>query len=177
LFANGKPAATPTLEVVEERITEKYPDVSCVRYSVDHMNMLKNEDEMGRIEDWATAKPDVCIGALGDCGSCTKYLVYGLNTIEEAGVPTVGLIDAGFELDWKTNSKDFGRPLRCFTLPALAEVTDRDRIRRTISSEVFDEIERELVRPASDSSRSDDTRSESQTLRDTSAEDVDGVRR
>jgi hypothetical protein len=163
LFDNGKPAAAPLLDVVEERLGEEYPDVTVLRYDVDHLNRIKNEDEQASIEAWGDEELDACIGAIGDCGSCTKYLVYGINAVERGGTPGVGLIDEGFTLDWDTNSKDFGRELRNHTLPAFAEVTDRDRIREHLTADVLEEILAELTRPRTESERAEDTETTDRT--------------
>jgi hypothetical protein len=146
LFDNGKPAAEPLLDVVEERLEAAYPSVTVDRYDVDHLNRIKNEEEMAAIEAWADDL-DACIGAIGDCGSCTKYLVYGIEAVERSGTPGVGLVDEGFTLDWETNSRDFGRELRNYTLSAVAEVLDRDRFREQLTADVLDEILEELTRP------------------------------
>lgn len=146
LFDNGKPAAEPLLDVVAERLEAEYPSVTVDRYAVDHLNRIKNEEEMAAIEAWADGL-DACIGAIGDCGSCTKYLVYGIESVERSGTPGVGLIDEGFTLDWDSNARDFGREMRNYTLPAVAEVLDRDRFRELLTADVLDEILDGLTQP------------------------------
>jgi len=155
LFDNGKPAAEPLLDVVEERLEEAYPSVTVDRYAVDHLNRIKNEGEMANIEAWADSELDACIGAIGDCGSCTKYLVYGIESVERSGTPGVGLIDEGFALDWDTNARDFGRKPRYYTMPAIAEVLDRDRFRGQLTVDVLDEILEELTRPPTPEERAE----------------------
>lgn len=147
LFDNGKPAAEPLLDVVEECLEAAYPSVTIDRYAVDHLNRIKNEEEMANIEAWADEELDACIGAIGDCGSCTKYLVYAIEAVERSGTPGVGIVDEGFTLDWDTNARDFGREMRYYTLPAIAEVLDRDRFREQLTADVLDEILEELTRP------------------------------
>ncbi|WP_090508452.1 UGSC family (seleno)protein [Natronorubrum sediminis] len=149
LFDNGKPAAEPLLDVVEERLEEAYPTVTVDRYAVAHLNRIKNEEEMADIEAWADENLDACIGAIGDCGSCTKYLVYGIEAVERSGTPGVGIVDEGFALDWDTNARDFGRDMRYYTLPAISEVVDRDRFREQITADVLDNILEEVTRPPS----------------------------
>jgi hypothetical protein len=155
LFDNGKPAAEPLLNVVAERLRAEYPDVTVERYAVAHLNRIKNEDEQASIEAWADAGLDACIGAIGDCGSCTKYLVYAIDAVERSDTPGVGLVDEGFALDWETNAKDFGRELRNHTLPAFAEVTDEDRIREHLTADVLEAILDELTRPRTDPERAE----------------------
>ena len=147
LFDNGKPAAEPLLDVVEERLAEAYPSVTVDRYAVDHLNRIKNEEEMAAIQAWADEEIDACIGAIGDCGSCTKFLVYGIEAVERSGTPGVGLVDDGFTLDWETNARDFGRRPRYHTLSAISEVLDRDRFRGQLTEDVLEEVLEELTRP------------------------------
>lgn len=147
LFDNGKPAAEPLLDVVEERLAEAYPTVTVDRYAVAHLNRIKNEGEMADIEAWADEGLDACIGAIGDCGSCTKYLVYAIEAVERSGTPGVGVVDEGFTLDWDTNARDFGREMRYATLPAISEVIDRDRFRELITVDVLEGILEEVTRP------------------------------
>jgi hypothetical protein len=156
LFDNGKPAAEPLLDVVEERLEASYPSVTVERYAVDHLNRIKNEEEMSAIEAWADEELDACIGAIGDCGSCTKYLVYGIEAVERSATPGVGLVDEGFTLDWDTNARDFGRELRYYTLSEVAEVLDRDRFRAQLTADVFEEILDELTRPPTAAERAED---------------------
>lgn len=156
LFDNGKPAAEPLLDVVEERLADSYPGVTVERYAVDHLNRIKNEAEMAAIEAWADEELDACIGAIGDCGSCTKYLVYGIEAVERSATPGVGLVDEGFTLDWDTNARDFGRELRYYTLSEVAEVLDRDRFRAQLTADVLDEILDELTRPPTAAERAED---------------------
>ncbi|ADB62702.1 hypothetical protein Htur_3842 (plasmid) [Haloterrigena turkmenica DSM 5511] len=153
LFNNGKLAATPLLEVVQERLKDEYPDATIEHYEVEHLNRIKNEDELSSIRQWADEEVDACFGAIGDCGSCTKFLVYGVNAIEEGGTPAVGLIDEGFELDWKTNARDFGRKLRFHPLSRVAEVTDKERLREQLTADALEEIVAELTRPRTDEER------------------------
>jgi len=153
LFDNGKPAAEPLLDVVEERLTAEYPSVTTERYAVDHLNRIKSDDEMAAIEAWADESLDACIGAIGDCGSCTKYLVYGIEAVERSGTPGVGLVDEGFTLDWDTNARDFGRSMRYHTLSAVAEVLDRDRFREQLTADVLDEMLAGLTRPPTNEER------------------------
>jgi len=158
LFDNGKPAAEPTLQVIEERLNERFPSAETTSYAVEHLNRLKNEGELERLESWAESEADACIGAIGDCGSCTKFLVYGVNAIERSGTPAVGLIDSGFALDWETNSQDFGRQLRQYSIPEHSEVTDIEVIRKRISAEDIDGIVAQLTTPRTEAERSNEDR-------------------
>jgi len=67
--------------------------------------------------------------------------------VEKAGVPAVGLIDEGFEMDWKSNAIEKGRPLRYNKIPVRCEVTDLDRIRSDLTDDAVDAIVDELIRP------------------------------
>lgn len=164
LFDNGKPAAEPLLDVVEERLEEAYPTVTVDRYAVPHLNRIKNEEEMANIEAWAEEDLDACIGAIGDCGSCTKYLVYGIEAVERSDTPGVGIVDEGFALDWDTNARDFGRDMRYYTLPAISEVIDRDRFREQITADVLDNVLEEVTRPPTPEERADEDAESDKTV-------------
>lgn len=148
LLSNGKPAAGPILSVVEERLSERHPDAEFEQYSVPEFNMLKDTETLEEIQAWASETDlDVAISAMGDCGSCTKFLAWGTEYVEKAGVPAVGLIDEGFEMDWKSNAIEKGRPLRYNKIPVRCEVTDIERIRSDLTDDAMDEIVDELIRP------------------------------
>ena len=82
LYDNGKPAAEPVLTVVQEKLQERYPDATFEWYHVEHLNFIKNDDEQASVSEWAE-DVDVGIGAIGDCGSCTKFLAWGIELIEQ----------------------------------------------------------------------------------------------
>lgn len=156
LFDNGKPAAEPLLRVVRERLEARYPDAEITTYAVDHLNLLRNDEELDRLESWADTETDVCIGAIGDCGSCTKFLVYGVDAIERSGTPAVGIIDSGFSLDWESNATDFGRQLRQYSIPEHAEVRDIETVRERISDDDIDGILAQLTTPRTAAERGEE---------------------
>lgn len=151
LVGNGKQSAEPVLDVVRERLEERDGDVTIEYYLVDELNMLKDDAVLEQVGEWAADTVDVAITAMGDCGSCTKFLAWQTDAIEDAGVPAVGLLDEGFVTDWKSNAIERGRSLRYQVIPVRCEVTDRDRIRGNVSADVLEEIERELTRPLDES--------------------------
>lgn len=154
LYDNGKPAAEPLLTAVQEKLTERYPDATFEWYHVEHLNQIKNDDEQESVVDWAE-NVDTAIGAIGDCGSCTKFLAWGIELVEDAGTPGVGLIDEGFELDYQSNAVERGRPLRYKKTPVRCETTDLERVREEVSEEVVDGIVEELTRPLNDKERAE----------------------
>lgn len=152
LYDNGKSAGEPLLTAVQERLSERYPDAQFEWYHVPHLNLIKEDDVQEDVKAWA-ADIDVGIGAIGDCGSCTKFLAWGIELIEEVGTPAVGLLDEGFALDYQSNAIERGRPLRYTTTPVRCETTDLERIREEVSEEVVDEIVDEIIRPLSGKER------------------------
>ncbi|GAB7020704.1 hypothetical protein [Halostagnicola sp. A-GB9-2] len=154
LYDNGKPAAEPLLTAVQEKLAQRYPDATFEWYHVEHLNQIKSDDEQESVVDWAE-NVDIGIGAIGDCGSCTKFLAWGIELIEDAGTPGVGLIDEGFELDYQSNAVERGRPLRYKKTPVRCETTDLDRVREEVSNEVVDGIEEELTRSLNDKERAE----------------------
>lgn len=154
LVGNGKQSAEPVLNIVEERLREKYDDPDIRYHLVDELNMLKDESVQADIGEWAVENDlDLAITAMGDCGSCTKFLVWATDAVEKVDIPAVGLVDEGFVMDWKSNSIERGRPLRYQIIPVRCEVTDRDRIRENMTMDVIESIEEELTRPLEQSER------------------------
>lgn len=154
LYDNGKPAAEPLLTAVKEKLSERYPDATFEWYHVGHLNKIKADDEQDSVADWA-GNVDTVVGAIGDCGSCTKFLAWGIELIEDAGTPGVGLIDEGFELDYQSNAIERGRPLRYKKTPVRCETTDLDRVREEVTAEVVDGIVDELTRGLTDKERAE----------------------
>jgi len=152
LYDNGKPAAEPLLTAVQEKLSERYPNATFDWFHVEHLNQIKNDDKQEEVKEWAQTV-DTALGAIGDCGSCTKFLAWGVELIEEAGTPGVGLIDEGFELDYQSNAIERGRALRYKKTPVRCETTDLDRVREEVSEEVVDGIVDELTRPLNDKER------------------------
>jgi len=152
LYDNGKPAGEPLLTAVQEKLAERYPDAKFEWYHVPFLNDIKDEDVQADVVEWAKGV-DTAIGAIGDCGSCTKFLAWGVEKIEDAGTPGVGLLDEGFELDYQSNSIERGRPLRYETTPVRCETTDLERVREEVTEEVVDGIVDELIRPLSEKER------------------------
>jgi hypothetical protein len=151
LYDNAKLAAEPVLHVLREKLDEAYEDVSFSYYSMEHLNYAKDPEKLDNVREWArTEDLDACVAAIGDCGSCTKYLVWGVAAIESAGVPAVGLVDPGFELDYQSNAAERQWPLRYTTEAVRAEVRDTERIAQQLTPEVLESIEAELTRPLTD---------------------------
>lgn len=150
LVGNGKQAAEPVLNIVEECLRDRYEDCTIEYYLVDELNMLKDEAVQADISAWAAETVDLAITAIGDCGSCTKFLVWATDAVEQENIPAVGLVDEGFVMDWKSNAIERGRPLRYQVIPVRCEITDRDRIRASMTMDVMAEIEEELTRPRED---------------------------
>lgn len=154
LYDNGKMAAEPVLEVLRERLETRYPNSSFHEHAKDAKHAVQDPEELAAVTEWAReAELDACIGAIGDCGSCTKFLTWGMQAVEEAGVPTVGLVDEGFELDWQTNAIERGWPLRYNTDAVRSEVRDRDLIAERLTPETLEAIADELTRPLTDKER------------------------
>ncbi|MFB6353072.1 MAG: hypothetical protein ABEJ92_03205 [Halobacteriales archaeon] len=154
LYDNGKPAAEPLLTAVKEKLEAKYPDATFSWFHVEHLNQIKNDDVQADVKEWAK-DVDTAIGAIGDCGSCTKFLAWGIEFIEAAGTPAVGLIDEGFELDYQSNAIERGRPLRYKKTPVRCETTDLERVREEVTEAVLEGIVDELTRPLSEKERAE----------------------
>lgn len=150
---NGKLPAPPIFDTIQSRLEDKYSDISFVHGGVDELNRLKDDEVLNEIEEWARGEPDAVISAYGDCGSCTKFQSWATNRVEDAGIPTVGLLDEGFVMDWERNAIEWGRPLRYKSTPVRCEITDRERIENLLSDDLIVEVEDELTRPLTDEER------------------------
>lgn len=146
LYDNGKMAAEPVLEVLRGKLDERYDDVTFEEFHLNAKHEIQDPERQEQVREWAGGL-DVCIGAIGDCGSCTKYLTWGIQILEEEGVPSVGLVDPGFELDWQTNAVERGKALRYTTSAVRSEVRDHDQIATRLTPEALADIETELTRP------------------------------
>lgn len=154
LYDNGKMAAEPVLEVLEGKLRERYDDVTISRHAKETKHDVEDPEKLAAVSEWAREEDlDVCIGAIGDCGSCTKLLTWGMGAVEEVGVPTVGLIDEGFELDWQSNAVERGWPLRYNKTAVRSEVRDHDLIAERMTPEALDGIESELTRPLTETEK------------------------
>lgn len=153
LYDNGKMAAEPVLEVLRGKLANTYDDVTFSAFSLAAKHRIQDPDNQAAVAEWAAGDPDVCIGAIGDCGSCTKYLVWGLQIVEEAGVPSVGLLDDGFVLDWQSNAVERGIPLRYHAGAVRSEVRDHDLIAERLTPDALAGIEAELTRPRTETER------------------------
>jgi hypothetical protein len=143
---NAKEAARPVSQVVEEKLADRYPNLTFTRCDVP----ARDEEGLTRIEEWAASETDACIATVGDCGGCTRAVVRAANAIEAGGTPAVGLVADGFELSWETNANDQGRYLRSQTLPIRSETTDLDVLRDQIDADVLSGIETALTQPLTD---------------------------
>lgn len=153
LYDNGKMAAEPVLAVLRGKLADAYDDVTFDEFSLSAKHLIQDPENQSAVEEWASGDLDVCIGAIGDCGSCTKYLVWGLQVVEEAGVPSVGLLDEGFVLDWQSNAVERGIPLRYHAGAVRSEVRDHDLIAERLTPGAIEGIEDGLTRPLTDKER------------------------
>jgi hypothetical protein len=66
LFRNGKRAAEPTLNVIEDRLKKKYPTATFTRLVNKRANeMMVDQDARGEFEDWLK-EVDAVIAVFGD---------------------------------------------------------------------------------------------------------------
>jgi len=153
LYDNGKMAAEPVLRVLRGKLEERYPDATISTHAKEAKHVVQDPEELAAVSEWAAAELDVCIGAIGDCGSCTKFLTWGLQAVEEAGVPSVGLVDEGFVLDWQSNAIERGHPLRYEDTAVRSEIRDEALIAERLTPEAIASIEDELTRPLTERER------------------------
>ncbi len=146
LYDNGKMAAEPVLEVYREKLEARHDDLEIREHHFSHKQKITSPEGVERVKAWAE-NLDACVGAIGDCGSCTKFLTWGMIALEEEGVPTVGLVDEGFVLDYQSNALERGMPLRYNDQAVRSEIRDHEKIAARLTPEVMADIEAELTRP------------------------------
>jgi len=163
LYDNGKMAAEPVLEVLEGKLRDRYENITISRHAKETKHDVEDPEKLAAVSEWANEEElDACIGAIGDCGSCTKLLTWGMAAVEEVGVPTVGLIDEGFELDWQSNAIERGWPLRYEKTAVRSEVRDHELIAERMTPDALAAIEDELTRPLSET-ETNGTRTDNRT--------------
>ena len=79
LFDNTKPGASVILSTIEENL-ECYDFVNAEKPA----GATASPEEMDEAAD-----EDLCILALGDCGSCTTWVILDAVKLEKRGVPTI----------------------------------------------------------------------------------------
>ncbi len=152
LYDNGKMAAEPVLEVYREKLEERHEDIEISELHFAHKREIADPENVERVKDWAE-EIDACVGAIGDCGSCTKFLTWGMIALEEEDVPTVGLVDEGFVLDYQSNAIERGMPLRYNDEAVRSEIRDHEKIAARLTPEVMADVESELTRPLTQKER------------------------
>lgn len=95
LFINMKRAAAPIQAVVEEKLKEKYPRARFTKFHHRRNNELTGSEQWADFQRWVNTV-DAVIAAVGDCGSCTKFVAYNAVLAEDAGKPTVALCNEDF---------------------------------------------------------------------------------
>jgi hypothetical protein len=80
LVDNTKPNADVLLDTIRENLKFKNP-----------INVRKPAGAPGTDEQIKQAQPDLSILALGDCGSCTTWLILDAIKLEKQGTPTISV--------------------------------------------------------------------------------------
>ena len=146
LFVNMKRAANPILTLVEAKLRARYPNVQTVRFEYLENADIQFSVRRGAYERWLNGV-DAVIAGVGDCGSCTKFLVYNTMFAEDRGKPTACLVNTGFMEDATLNATLRGMPgLRLISETAPPESTETAQIERGVGGAI-DRILDALTRP------------------------------
>ena len=97
LFINMKRSARPMAAEVRKHLAEKYPTARFSEFHYDENADIQHAIQRPRYEQWLSGV-DTVVAMVGDCGSCTKFLVYNAIFAEDRGKPTTVLVNTGFEL-------------------------------------------------------------------------------
>lgn len=96
LYWTGKPNGDILLNRLAELLKNKYRNLNLLKVweiLPESSHALSNHAESKNIANKIAAlKPDIVIGALGDCSGSTTWLITDLLNIERLGIPTVAII-------------------------------------------------------------------------------------
>jgi hypothetical protein len=146
LFINMKPSAAPIMAVVEARLQERFPTARIVKFRHCDNNEVLASPQKNEFTQWLKGV-DAVIGAVGDCGSCTKFVALNSVAAEDAGKPTVTLCNTDFVRDAQVAASGRGLPgLRIIAEKVPCECTVDSQIEAGINA-AFDEITAALTRP------------------------------
>lgn len=151
VFGNGKPPAEPHSRVIVDNLDDIVDDIDIVTKYRDFYDLQDQEGQMDELREWAVEEDlDASILTIGDCGTCTKYTAWATNTMEDLGIPSVGLIMGGLESDFETASREEGRKVRYYVVPTKANRTDMDIISEKFTEEAMADLISRLTDPLTD---------------------------
>jgi hypothetical protein len=101
---NNKPGGDILLNRFAELLNERFKFARVVKYT---RPLASSGTDVGTL-DSLSATCDLIIIAVGDCGSCTSYVVYGAVEFEKRGTPTVSAISIEFESLGKVEAQALG---------------------------------------------------------------------
>lgn len=132
LLDNSKAGAAVIVEALAAQLAARGTGGQLVRVRKTHASLPLEPDQVELL-----AGTDVVIAALGDCGSCTSYLVHDSVTLEKRGVPVVAVCSTPFEAFASTQALALDHPrLRILTLEhPIAELPDE-----TVRTRVADRL-------------------------------------
>ena len=146
LFINMKRASKPIMAEVRARLQERFPQARFSEFFHDENADIQHSIQRPRYEQWLRGV-DAVVAAVGDCGSCTKFVV--LNTIfaEDRGKPATVLVNEGFYEDARVNAGYRGMPtLRIVAEKIPPETSVRAQIARGVD-EALPRIVADLTTP------------------------------
>jgi len=101
---NNKPGGDILLNRFAELLNKRYHFARVVKYTKP---LASSGTDIGTL-DSLSATCDLVIIAMGDCGSCTSYVVYDAVEFEKRGTPTVSVISTEFEALGKVEAQALG---------------------------------------------------------------------
>lgn len=138
LLDNSKAGASVIVESLAARLRARGSAVELVRVRKTHASLPLEPAQADVL-----AGTDIVLAALGDCGSCTSWVVHDAVTLENRGVPAVVACSTPFETFARTQAVALGRPgLRILTLEhPIAELPD-DVVRTRVADreDAFDSL-------------------------------------
>ncbi|ADP76989.1 conserved hypothetical protein [Methanothermus fervidus DSM 2088] len=123
LVDNTKPNADIILKTIE-----KFLEVKKTLWVRKPAGAPANEKQIKNME-----KGDLCILAVGDCGSCTTWLILDAIKLEKRGIPTISICSSKFKNFAENLAKAYGaKNLRILDIPHPIAGKKKEEIKKEV---------------------------------------------
>ena len=103
---NTKPNGNVLLDRFAQRLNERYHFTQMVNRVKPSASLPATEDVL----DELSARCDFVVIAIGDCGSCTSYVIHDAIKLEKRGIPTVSICSHEFAYLSRVQAQGLGMP-------------------------------------------------------------------
>lgn len=138
LLDNSKAGAGAIVDILGDELVRRHRDVKLVRARKLHASLPISEALRAELDG-----VDLVVGALGDCGSCSSWLIHDAVELERAGVAVIAVCSGPFAAFARAQAAALGMPdLRILVVEhPIAELSLGEiRERVAAASAQFDEL-------------------------------------